>query len=140
MQPPQESSDDGERVYVPANRTARKAAKAAKQLQEREQEQAQASREQAALQLRFDLLEAENARISKSLKNKKKALKRARASRSEGTSLDGSTGETPARFQVVHASESCEEEDEDVVSKHQFLNSTEPGTDDKIDAVCPNAV
>jgi hypothetical protein len=135
MQPPtQESSDDGERVYVPANRTARKAAKAAKQLQEQEQEQAQASREQAALQLRFDQLEAENARISKSLRNKKKALKRARASRSDGTSLDGSIGETPARSQVVHASGSCEEEDEDVVSKHQFLNSTETGTDDKIDA------
>ncbi len=104
MQPPtQESSDDGERVYVPANRTARKAAKAAKQLQEQEQEQAQASREQAALQLRFDQLEAENARIQKSLRNKKKALKRARAFRSDGTSLDGSIGETPARSQVVHA-------------------------------------
>jgi hypothetical protein len=101
MQSP-DSSDDGGRVYVPANRTARKAAKAAKQLQEQEQEQAQSSREQAALQLRFDQLEADNARISKSLRNKKKALKRIRASRSEETSLDGPT----AKSQVVHAAAS----------------------------------
>ena len=130
----QDSSDDGGRTYVPANRTARKAAKAAKQLQVQEQAQEQSSRDQAALQLRFDQLEADNARITKALKNKRKALKRIRASRSEGISLDGSAGEAPAKSQVVHAAASCDEEDEDVISKDEFLNSTEPGTDDKIDA------
>jgi hypothetical protein len=44
-----DSSDDGGRTYVPANRTARKAAKAAWQIKAQEQEQEQSSQEQAAL-------------------------------------------------------------------------------------------
>jgi hypothetical protein len=123
-----DSSDDGGHRYVPANRTARKAAKAARQAQAQEQEQEQVSQEQAALQLRFDLLQAENAKLAKTLKNKKKALKRIRASKS------GEGSPTDTKVQVVHASGSCDEDDEDVVSKHDFLEGSEPGTSEVIDA------
>jgi hypothetical protein len=123
-----DSSDDGGHRYVPANRTARKAAKAARQAQVQEQVQEQVSQEQAALQLRFDLLQAENAKLAKTLKIKKKALKRIRASRS------GEGSPTGTNVQVVHASGSCDEDDEDVVSKHDFLEGSEPGTSEIIDA------
>jgi len=65
-----DTSDDGSRAYIPANRTSRRAAKAAKQLQIQEQQQEQAAQEQVALQLRFAELEAANAKLLKTIKNK----------------------------------------------------------------------
>jgi hypothetical protein len=70
----------------------------------------------------------------KTLKNKKKALKRIRASRSDAGSPGDSTCDATAKIQVVHASPSCDEDDEDNISKDEFLNSTEQGTSDIIDA------
>lgn len=55
------------------------------------------------MQLRFDELEAANAKLLKTIKNKKKALKRVHLSRSETGSLNDSTGEHQAKVQVVHA-------------------------------------
>ncbi len=59
-----DSSDNGGRAYIPANRILRKAAKAAKQLQAQIQQQERAAQEQAALQLRFDELEAANVNFA----------------------------------------------------------------------------
>jgi hypothetical protein len=111
--------------YLLAERTARKQKKAA-WMQEQAQAQAQVLAEQVALQALYDQLQADHDLLTKKTKNKKKAVKR-KLRRAEAA-LTGPTGPT-----VVHGSNSCEEDDEDVMSKHDFLSETLPGTSEKLD-------
>ena len=83
------------------------------------QAQAQVQADQADLQALYAQLEEENNLLKKQAKNKKKATKR---------KLLRNSGIT-----VVHASAECEEQDEDVLVKHQFLEGTLPGTSASLD-------
>jgi hypothetical protein len=122
--------------YRPAHRTARKAAKAAKQELLQEQEQLRLDLEDADMQSRLDLLEAANLelqfKLAKAKRNKKKALKRLRCRPKSGAGSSSSAGEQEEP-QVVHAAADCEEEDADVVFKDSFLSGSGKGVSDCID-------
>jgi hypothetical protein len=113
--------------YSKSEKTARKAKKqalmdaAAVQTAVQEQELAD---KHLALQARIDALTAEQVEVTKRARSIKNCAQR-RARRQQG-----SPAGDEARVIVVHGSASCEEEDQDVLDLHSFL---EPGINDKID-------
>jgi hypothetical protein len=112
-------------AYLLSERTARKAKKEHR-IQEQELAQVQRIQEQAELQVKFDQLQAQHDSLVKKAKNAKKAARR--------KLLRGTVGPSATGPIVVHASASCDEEDEDVVSKHDFLAGTLEGTSEALDA------
>ena len=115
--PAQHSAD-----HLLAERAARKQKQVAR-TQVREQAQAQVAAEQVALQALYDQLQTDHNKLLKRNRNKKKAerrkLKKTRSAVSD--------------LVVVHGSNSCEEEDSDVLSKHHFLAGTLAGTSQALD-------
>jgi hypothetical protein len=111
--------------YTKSERTARKARKQARLDAAAELQEAQVQG-QVAMQARLDQLLAANALLKKQAANKKnshrKKAKRA-AERSSAGEAGDSSGEglfEPQEFgerRVVHASASCDEDDDDVLAK-----------------------
>jgi hypothetical protein len=113
--------------YSKSERTARNAKKQARMdaavVQAAVQEQELADRH-LALQVRIDALTAEQVEVSKRARSAKNCAQR-KARRQQGSHAGDE-----AQVVVVHGSASCEEEDQDVIDLHSFL---EPGINAKID-------
>ena len=90
--------------HLLAERAARKQKQVAR-TQEREQAQAQVAAEQVALQALYDQLQTDHNKLLKRNRNKKKAERR-KLKKTESAVSD---------LVVVHGSNSCEEEDSDVL-------------------------
>ena len=116
--------------YLPAERTARKARKQARQEAAAEAQQEQETRRLAII-ARMEVLEAEQQALAAETKSKKNCARRKAVRRSAASSPKQLADlEEPVEYTVVHGSASCEEEDEDVIDLHAFL---EPGINPKID-------
>ena len=114
--------------YLPAERTARKARKLARQEAAAEFQQEQETKRLALIARMEDLVTEQEALAAESASRKncakRKAVRRANSPKKQAVDAD------TVDFTVVHGSASCEEEDEDVLALRDFL---EPGINPKID-------